>query len=156
MKNTKLIISQLNELLALNYYAEKIYLDALNEVENEDLKHFCRAMAFERIEFCRFLGAEILQLKGNPKYPDHMRHESNMLQSNFRYTICVNDNKAIIDELIRIKTWSIEKYEESFKKVGFPEHIFTLLKNQKSILEQSLASVRSSSGTFNQFLRTAN
>ena len=87
MKKSKQIISQLNELLALNYYAEKIYLDALNEVKNDYLKHFCRAMAFERNEFCRFIGAEIIQKGGEPKYPDHIKHKSDILWSNFKYTV---------------------------------------------------------------------
>ena len=156
MKNTKRIISQLNELLALNYYAEKIYLDALNEVQNDYLKHFCRAMAFERNEFCRFIGAEIIQQGGTPKYPEHIKHKSDILWSNFKYTVCVNDNKALVDELIRIKTWSINKYEESLKKVDFPDSIANLLIKQKAILEKGLISVRSNGDTFNQFLRTAN
>jgi len=156
MENSKLIIAQLNELLAINYYGEKIYLDAFNEVENEDLKHFCRAMAFERIEFCRFIGAEIIQQGGEPKYPDHMKHKSNILRSNFRYIICINDDKALIDELIRIKTWSIDKYQECLNKVDFPEQIAELLEKQKTVLEKSLISVRSNRETFNQFLSTAN
>lgn len=156
MENSKQIISQLNELLAVNYYGEKIYLDALNEVDNEDLKHFCRAMAFERIEFCRFIGAEIIQQGGKPNYPDHIKHESNVLRSNFRYIICINDDKALIDELVRIKTWSIDKYQDCLKTVNFPEQITNLLKKQKAILEKSLMSVQSSSDTFNRFLRTAN
>ena len=156
MKNTKRIISQLNELLALNYYAEKIYLDAFHEVQNDYLKHFCRAMAFERNEFCRFIGAEIIQQGGKPKYPEHIKHKSDILWSNFKYTICVNDNKALVDELIRIKTWSIDKYEESLNKVDFPEPITALLLKQKAVLEESLISVKSSSDSFIQFLRTAN
>ncbi len=156
MKNSKLIISSLNDLLAINYYVEKIYLDALNEVEDEDLKHFCRAMAFERNEFCRYIGAEIIQQGGKPKYPDHIKHKSDILWSNFKYTICVNDNKALVEELIRIKTWSIDKYEDALKKVDFPEHIVELLIKQKTVLEKSLSSVQSNDETFNQFLRTAN
>ncbi|WP_298530989.1 DUF2383 domain-containing protein [uncultured Algibacter sp.] len=156
MKNSKLIISQLNELLALNYYAEKIYLDALNEVKNDYLKHFCRAMAFERNEFCRYIGAEIIQQGGEPKYPDHIRHKSDILWSNFKYTVCVNDNKALVDELIRIKTWSIDKYEESLNKVDFPESIVNVLLKQKTVLEKSLISVKSNQDAFSQFLRMAN
>jgi hypothetical protein len=70
--------------------------------------------------------------------------------------VCVNDNKALVDELIRIKTWSIDKYEESLKKVDFPEPLASLLLTQKAVLEKSLTSVKSDSGTFIQFLRTAN
>lgn len=156
MKNSKLIISSLNELLGINYYVERIYLDALNEVEAEDLKHFCRAMAFERSEFCRYIGAEVIQQGGKPKYLDHGKHKSDILWSNFKYTICVNDNKALVDELIRIKSWSIDKYEDALKKVDFPEHIAELLIKQKTVLEKSLSSVQSNDETFNQFLRTAN
>ncbi|WP_136480354.1 DUF2383 domain-containing protein [Cognatitamlana onchidii] len=155
MEKSKLIIAQLNELLAINYYVEKIYLDALNEVENDYLKHFCRAMAFERSEFCRFIGAEIIQQGGKPKYPEHIKHKSNLIWSNLKYIICVNDNKALVDELVRIKTWSIQKYEDVMSAVDFPSQLSELLNKQKSILEKSLRSVKSKKYNFNQ-LRTAN
>lgn len=156
MKRSNLIISRLNELLAINHYVEKIYLDALHEVENDHLKHFCRAMAFERSEFCRFIGAEIIQQGGEPKYPDHIKHKSDLLRSNLNYIICVGDNKALLAELIRIKTWSIEKYEENLKQVQYPEHISELLNNQKALLVSSLKSVEVEGEAFNQYLRMAN
>jgi uncharacterized protein (TIGR02284 family) len=61
-------IRQLNQLLIINNNAEKAYLEALEIANDEGLKQFFRARAFERSEFCRYLGAEIRVLGGEPSY----------------------------------------------------------------------------------------
>ena len=143
MKKPNQIIQQLNELLAINNDAEKIYLDALNQVEDEALKHFFRAMAFERNEFCRFLGAEIIQKGGEPKYPEGKRQTSNKLWStNFAYILSNKDEYELLDEVCKIESWSIKNYDEIIDKVKFPESTVQLLIKQRDIIENSLNNLK--------------
>lgn len=143
MKTPNQIIQQLNELLAINNDIEKIYLDALNQVEDEALKHFFRAMAFERNEFCRFLGAEIIQKGGKPKYPEGKRQTSNKLWSNnFAYILSNKDEYELLDEVCEIKSWSIKNYDEIIDKVKFPESTVQLLIKQRDIIENSLNNLK--------------
>ncbi|TNJ45327.1 DUF2383 domain-containing protein [Tamlana fucoidanivorans] len=156
MKKAKLNTTPLNELLSINHYAEKLYLDALNEVEHEDLKHFFRAMAFERNEFCRFIGAEIIQLGGHPKYPSITKNDSNILSLNFKNNRLNNDYNDLVEQLIRIKTWSIDKYTEVLKQHRFSEELVQLLTNQKNILAGSLRAIKLKGVLFDTVLRPAN
>ncbi|GAA4888863.1 hypothetical protein GCM10023311_11030 [Flaviramulus aquimarinus] len=143
MKKPNQIILKLNELLAINSDAEKIYLDALNQVEDEALKNFFRAMAFERNEFCRFLGAEILQEGGEPKYPEHKKHISvDLWSNNLTYIATIKDEYALLDEVCNIKSWSIKKYHEIIDKMKFPENTLQLLIKQRNTIENSLNNLK--------------
>ncbi len=142
MKKSNPTIAQLNELLAINYEAEKMYLEALKQVESEDLKHFFRAMAFERNEFCRFLGAEIIQKGGKPEYSDQMRGGLSRLWSKFKKGISKKDENVLFNEVCRIKTWSLEKYNAILDRVKHSEGIAQLLKKQRDTLERSLHSIQ--------------
>ncbi|UKM65224.1 PA2169 family four-helix-bundle protein [Flavobacteriaceae bacterium GSB9] len=141
MKNSNPTIAQLNELLAINYEAEKVYLHALNQVESEDLKHFFRAMAFERHEFCRFLGAEIIQKGGHPEYIDQSKGGVKIWDK-FKQVISKKDESALFNEVCKIKTWSVKKYNSALKKFRFPENISQLIKNQRDTIESSLRSMQ--------------
>lgn len=142
MKKSNPTITQLNELLAINNDAEKIYLDALHHVENEDLKNFFRAMAFERSEFCRFLGAEIIQKGGNPEYPEDEKGALTKLWSRLKQIISKNDEYALFDEICRMKTWTIDKYNDTLNKIKFSEHIAQLLQKQRDAIERSLHAIQ--------------
>ncbi|MFL1012525.1 PA2169 family four-helix-bundle protein [Flavisericum labens] len=142
MKNSNPTIAQLNELLAINYEAEKVYLHALNQVESEDLKHFFRARAFERSEFCRFLGAEIIQKGGQPEYLDQRKGGFDKLWVKFKQVVSKKDEYAIFDEVCKIKTWSVKKYNKVLKKFRFSENISQLLQNQRDTLERSMHSMQ--------------
>jgi len=143
MEKTEQIILKLNELLAINNDAEKIYLDVLKQVEDVALKNFFRAMAFERHELCRFLGAEIIQKGGEPKYPDHDRQTfSNLWSTNFTYILSKKDEYAILDEVCEIKSWSLKKYYEIIDQIKFPENTVQLLIKQRDIIENSLNNLK--------------
>lgn len=142
MKKSNQIILKLNELLAINNDAEKIYLEALNQVEDEALKNFFRAMAFQRNEFCRFIGAEILQEGGVPEYTEGISTSIKLWSNNLMYIASIKDEYALLDEVCKIKSWSIEKYYEAIDKIKFPENIFQIIINQRNTIENSLDNLR--------------
>lgn len=146
MKNPDQIILQLNELLALNNDAERIYLDVMNQVESQDLKNFFRALAFERSEFCRYLGAEIIQKGGEPVYSEHMKRTSSKLRINFKHVMSIKDEYALLDQVRGVMTWSIKKYYKITDNISFPERIFQLVSNQRDCIEKRLNTIIVSDG----------
>ena len=143
MKKSNQIILQLNELLVINYNVEKIYLDVLNKVESENLKHFFRAMAFERSEFCRFLGAEIIQKGGKPDYSESSsQNTTDLWANNLIYILSTKDEYAIIGAVCTIKSWSIEKYNAIIDKIMFTDNVVHLLIKQRSAITKGLSTIK--------------
>ena len=64
MKKSKQITSYLNKLLIINYEAEKIFLQALEEVKNSILKNFFRVSGYERNQIIKQLDSNIRQKVG--------------------------------------------------------------------------------------------
>ena len=61
MNYSEKISNKLNELLVKNYDAEKGYLNAIDNVDNKELKMFFKRRASERSQFAKELRTEILQ-----------------------------------------------------------------------------------------------
>ena len=51
IKHSEKVKTKANNLLMMNYEAEKIYTDAHDIVHDDELKSFFRELAFERNEF---------------------------------------------------------------------------------------------------------
>ena len=61
MSYSEQISEKLNELLVKNYDAEKGYLNAMDNVEDKNLKIFFKRRASERSQFAKELRTEILR-----------------------------------------------------------------------------------------------
>jgi uncharacterized protein (TIGR02284 family) len=60
MKYEKIVSDKLNELLVKNYDAEKGYINAMQDVDNVEVKKFFKKRAEERSRFAQQLRTEIL------------------------------------------------------------------------------------------------
>lgn len=135
-------IDQLNQLLILNNLTEKVYLEALEASDSEELKQFFRARAFERNEFCRYIGAEISMLGGKPEYKYRIDSSIKINWPDFKKILASNNPRALFSEMNRIKTVCIAKYNKVLNNCEFPENLVTLLKEQTRIIGNSISYMR--------------
>ena len=142
MSQLNLKINQLNHLLTLNNNAEKVYLEALETTDNEELKQFFRARAFERSEFCRYLGAEIILMRGVPDYVDGTDSTDKIIWPDFKKILATNNARTLFSEINRIKSVCLTHYNSVLNNYDFPENLVNLLKKQRKTIGSSISFIR--------------
>lgn len=103
MKYEKFISDQLNELLIKNYDAEKGYINAKKEVDNENLKTFFGNRAIERARFAKELRTEILT---HGEMPDNSGSLKGSLHRNWmslKATFSTNNEANILEKRYEVK-----------------------------------------------------
>lgn len=141
MKKSKHIVNYLNQLLIVNYEAEKIFLKALDEVDNSVLKNFFRVSGYERNHFIKQLDSNIRQKGGTPTYPDVLSKSHFKLSTQLSKIISNKNEKLLFTEIGKIQILDIEIYQKTLFKFEFPEAIELLLKKQKNKIVNSLYSI---------------
>ena len=141
MKKSKLIIAHLNELLIVNYEAEKIFLQALDQIENSVLKNFFRVSGYERNQIIKQLDSNIRQKGGTPVYPEVSSNPNSELNSNLNEIISSKDEQLLLTEIGRMKLRDIQKYQNVLNDFDFSGSIEKILKHQKDTIVKSLYSI---------------
>jgi uncharacterized protein (TIGR02284 family) len=141
MKKSKLIIAHLNELLIVNFQAEKIFLQALDQIENSVLKNFFRVSGYERNQMIKHLDSNIRQKGGTPVYPEDSSSLNAQFGSNLSQIISSKDEQLLFTEIGRMKLLDIQKYQNVLNDFDFPGSIEKLLIHQKDTIVKSLYSI---------------
>lgn len=150
-------IAKLNELLNINHNAEKSYLEALEAADSEELKQFFRARAFERSEFCRYLGAEIRMLGGIPNFTDTIDTDTKINWPDFKKVIAAKNPRTLFSEINRLKSLCLTHYSRVLNNFEFHESLVRLLEKQMQIIGSSISLMRYKDGlAFNQPGLTSN
>ncbi|MDO6595472.1 PA2169 family four-helix-bundle protein [Oceanihabitans sp. 2_MG-2023] len=143
MKFTEKISNQLNELLVKNYDAEKGYLNAIDNVEDANLKMFFKRRASERSDFAKELRTEI-QLYG--EVPENSGSFKGTMHRNWmtlKATLTSNNEEAILEEALRGEKASLDEYNEIINSdMVFPPSIDTLLNKQKDAIQSAINTVK--------------
>lgn len=139
MKQQHQKVWQLNELLKINHIAEKSYLEALESTNNEELRRFFRARAFERSEFCRYLGAEIRMMGGIPDYTDT---NTKINWPDFKKILESKNARFLFNEINRVKSICLTHYNNVLNNYEFQESLVNLLKKQRKIIGRSISYMR--------------
>lgn len=142
MKKSRQYITHLNELLIVNYETEKLFLCALEEVDNTLVKNFLRVTGYERHQFIKALDSNIRQKGETPIYPEELLNPScDLITSELKTILSTKDNMSLLTELGKMQVADIEKYQEIIHQFEFPDSIDKLLKGQQKSLVKSLYSV---------------
>lgn len=149
-------IDQLNELLAINYNAERVYLEALESSDSEELKQFFRARAFQRNEFCRYLGAEIVLLGGTRNFANEIDVRTKINWPDFKKVIASKNPRNLFNEINRLKTICLTHYNRALNNFEFSDGLLQLLEKQKSIIGTSISFRRYQDALSNQIHLASN
>lgn len=142
MKHRTKILSNLNELLLINYEAEKIYLEALNIVNNENLKSFFRERGFERNEYGRQLRLEINNLGGEPKHIEGFSEDYYNIWLNFRKNLKDELEEELLNYVCRIKRMSLDMYDKLLHLHRLPISLCKLLVEQRDSIESAMKLIK--------------
>ena len=138
MKYSEKISNKLNELLVKNYDAEKGYLNAIDNVDNSNLKMFFKRRASERSEFAKDLRTEILRYGELPENDGSFKGAMHRNWMTLKAKLSSNNEEAILEETIKGEEASLEEYNEILKENVLPPTIDSLLTKQKSAIQAAI------------------
>ena len=138
MKYSEKISKKLNELLVKNYDAEKGYLNAIENVDSNNLKMFFKRRASERSEFAKELRTEILRYGELPENDGSLKGTMHRNWMTLKAKLSSNNEEAILEETIRGEEASLEEYNEILKENVLPPTIDSLLTKQKSAIQAAI------------------
>jgi uncharacterized protein (TIGR02284 family) len=138
MKYSEKISNKLNELLVKNYDAEKGYLNAIDNVENKNLKMFFKRRASERSEFAKDLRTEILRYGEIPENDGSFKGTMHRNWTTLKATFSSNNEEAVLEEAIKGEKASLKEYDEILADSTLPPTIDSLLTKQKNAIQAAI------------------
>jgi len=145
IKHSKKVITKVNNLLMMNHQAEKIYTDAHDLVDNDELKTFFRELAFERNEFIRGLRIETIKLGEKPQSFERLNKLSRayyIFWKNLRPLLKKNNTPELFDQICSIKEWGIDNYNNLLQELNLSLSLCKLLAEQRDLLHYKMNSIK--------------
>ena len=138
MSYSEQISEKLNELLVKNYDAEKGYLNAMDNVEDKNLKIFFKRRASERRQFAKELRTEILRYGEVPEDSESFKGTMHRNWMTLKSTFSSNNEEKILEEAIRGEEASLEEYDKLMKENNLPPTIDELIFRHRNAIQAAI------------------
>lgn len=135
-------VQKLNELITKNYDAEEGYKKAADLVEDAQLKSFFRDQAKNRYDFGHSLKDEIKMVGGEVKKGTSVTGDLHRTWMSIKDAFSGNDEKAMLEEVIRGEKASVEEYRDILKDTELAPTTKELLTKQVDSVQGALAKAR--------------
>lgn len=138
MKYTEEMASVINKLLQNNLDAEKGFRNAVDEVENEQLKALFKDLAQQKYDFAHELRSEVRSLGEPPTKGSSVASDLHRTWMNIRAGLASNSEKVVLAEAAKGEKKALEEYEEVIGKFNFPSSTESILERQKQAYKDSV------------------
>ena len=138
MSYSEQISEKLNELLVKNYDAEKGYLNAMDNVEDKNLKIFFKRRASERSQFAKELRTEILRYGEVPEDSGSFKGTMHRNWMTLKSTFSSNNEEKILEEAIRGEEASLEEYDKLMEENNLPPTIDELIFRHRNAIQAAI------------------
>tara|TARA_R110002049_G_scaffold37208_1_gene117443 strand:- start:9545 stop:9994 length:450 start_codon:yes stop_codon:yes gene_type:complete len=135
-------LDKMNDLLIMNYEAEKIYTEAHKIMVDGNLKAFFKERAFERKRFANELRLEIDKLGGEPKHFGKPRYNFYRTWIRLRDLVALEDEHDLLHEVRNLKLVTLEKYNELLRGINLPLSVCRLLIKQSDAIQAGLNAIK--------------
>jgi uncharacterized protein (TIGR02284 family) len=140
--NHKALVNNLQELLEKNYDAEQGFTKAMTDAKDGQLKTFLQRKAAQRGQFVNELDKEIRSLNETPIDSGSFTGTLHSAWIDIKTAVTGENDQAVLEECIRGEKASVEEYKERLQESNFPEGIRSVLSNQLSTIERTVAQVK--------------
>ena len=148
MKYSKEMADKLNELLQKNYDSEKGFRNAVDDVENPQLKTFFKEKAQERYDFGHELKSEIRNFGEAPEKGSSAKADAHRTWMDLKSDLSGNNEEAVLEEAIRGEKLAVKNYNEVINNIDFPPSTKNLLLKQRNAIQSTLENAKSLEGSF--------
>lgn len=139
--DTKNIINSLNDLVEYLHDSHNGYKESAAEISDINLKKLFNHFSEKRQPMITVLEQEITKLGGSAVDSGSVIGAAHRVFIDLKSLITGGDREAIINEVNRGETTLRDKYRKILKESQLPNHLQTLLRQQLSEIENSLAEI---------------
>lgn len=141
MKYSRRIFDELNKLLEKNYDAEQGYIDAVNRLQSNRLKHFFTSIAEEKSTFAKELRTEILSYCKVSKEVFCLTGSVYRDWDSLKSLFISNNEEIIIEEVLKGEKESLKSYDDVISISEFTLSTLQILEKQRQQLYLSINSI---------------
>jgi uncharacterized protein (TIGR02284 family) len=145
--NNKDIANKLNSLLELLHDSHDGYIECTKEIDDSNLKNLFQNLADSRVDMMRSLESQIRQLGEEPVQTGSMLAAAHRIFIDIKSSITGHDKEAIIKEIQRGETYTLEHYNKILAEEDLPITAKNLLRPQAVEIENNLNRVLASAQT---------
>lgn len=138
MKYSEKFSSKLNNLLNVNYEAEKIYSDLFKGVSNETVKSFFKERQIKRHEFSRVLVNEIAKHNIAPKAVSTLNKHFNKAEMRDIDKNLLGNEDYLLFEVYRLQKESIDAYDDLLMEISLPLSFCKALMKQRDDIQATM------------------
>ncbi|WP_224487737.1 ferritin-like domain-containing protein [Robertkochia flava] len=143
MKFSKMMSDRLNVLLEKAYDAEKGYLNAMQRIDQPEIKMFFKRTAQQRGDFARDLRREILSYGEIPEDSGTLKADTHRFWTNLKALLSENKVEVVLEECLRGEKEIIKEYNEILEEQRtLPPSTVELLKKHKDAIQNSINKVK--------------
>ena len=143
MKYSEKISNHLNNLLIKNYDAEKGYRNAIDNVDNSNLKIYFTNRANERKSFADEIKTEIERYGETPKDSGSFKGTLHRNWTTLKSSLSGNNEETVLEEALRGEEASLEDYNEVIaSNEVFPPSIDSMLIKQRDAIQAAINMVK--------------
>lgn len=139
--NNKKVIDKLNNVVVKNFDASRGYQKAADNVESPALKRFFSESSLQRSTFAGDLQQDIRTMGQGPTSETSMLSAAHRTWIDLKSAISDNNNKVVIDEVIKGEKNAISEYEGLLDQREIPLNIRDTLESQKNEINQTLQQI---------------
>ncbi|MBD0830911.1 DUF2383 domain-containing protein [Aestuariibaculum sediminum] len=136
--NAGRIFYKVKELLVFNDGVEKVYLEAMEAIDNEDLKRFFKERSEERQKFSLDLKAEMDIIEEKSDQPAGLSSNFYEIWRNFRNLVAFKDETGLLSEIYRLKLESVDMYNQLLMEPNLDLSTCKLLEKQRDDIQSSI------------------
>ncbi|GHA44505.1 hypothetical protein GCM10007103_27010 [Salinimicrobium marinum] len=148
MKYSEEMADKLNELLQRNYDSEKGFKNAVDDVDNPQLKSFFKEKAQERYDFGHELKSEIRNFGEAPEKGSSVKADAHRTWMDLKAALSGDNEVAVLEEAIRGEKMAVENYNKVINEIDFPPSTKNLLLKQRNAIQKTLENVKSLEDSF--------
>ncbi len=142
MKVPQEFIEKLNLLLARNRDAHKGYIEAVQNINNTDLRRWMLEYADQRMNFSKELESEIRMLGGEPFKDTSILGDLHRVWMELKGNLTDNEPMSMLKECHRGETKAFEDYESFLNEFSaMPASTHKILIAQKSKIKGAVAQI---------------
>lgn len=143
MKFSKIMSDRLNVLLENAYDAEKGYLNAMQKVDQPEMKMFFKRTAEQRGDFARDLRREILSYGQIPEDSGTLKGDTHRFWTNIKALLSENKKEVVLEECLRGEKKVIEEYNEVLEEQRtLPPTTVELLTKHRDAIQSAINKVK--------------
>lgn len=139
---TETIGNKLNNLLEKTYDAEKGFKKAAENTDHSPLKDYFQRKAQERYDFGHALKTEITSFGQEVDKGDSLAGKAHRTWMDVKALFSSDDAESMLEEAIRGEKAAVEEYDDVLEDTSLPTSTATLLKTQKSHIENGLNTIK--------------